>query len=125
VSDTSAAQAISSEVAAIHAAGYERAVGRVSTRFEADSVICELHIRLSPAEEVLLDDHYAAVREQRERFDRTLEAVLRAAVERATGRRVTAFLTRTRLIPNVTLLVFVLDPPRHHAHWAPVGRGGV
>jgi uncharacterized protein YbcI len=112
VSDPSAAQTISSEIAAIHAAGYDRAVGRISTTFEADSVTCELHIILSPAEELLLHDHHAAVRQQRESFDQTLEAVLKAAVERATGRRVTAFLTKTRLIPHVTLLVFVLDPPR-------------
>lgn len=108
----SAAQAISSEVAVIHAAGYERAVERISTTFEADSIICELHITLSPDEESLLHEHHADVREQRESFDQTLEAAFSAAVERTTGRRVTAFLTTTRLIPHVTLLVFVLDPPR-------------
>jgi uncharacterized protein YbcI len=112
VSDRSAAQAISCDVASIHAAGYERAVERISTIFEADSVTCELHIVLSPAEEVLLEHHHAAVRDQRESFDHTLEPACKAAVERATGRRVDAFLTKTRLSPHVTLLVFVLGRPR-------------
>ncbi len=114
MSDTSAAQAISFDLASIHAAGYERAVQRISTTFEADSVTCELHIVLSPAEELLLEHHHASVRDQRESFDHTLEAACKAAVERATGRRVTAFLTKTRLSPHVTLLVFILDPPRPH-----------
>jgi uncharacterized protein YbcI len=114
VSDTSAAQAISLDVASIHAAGYERAIQRISTTFEADSVTCELHIELSPAEELLLEHHHAAVRDQRESFDHTLEAACKAAVERATGRRVNAFLTKTRLSPHVTLLVFILGPPRPH-----------
>jgi len=114
VSDRSAAQAISFDVASIHAAGYECAVERISTIFEADSVTCELYIVLSPAEQLLLEDRRAAVREERESFDRTLEPAWKAAVERATGRRVTAFLTKTRLCPHVTLLVFILGRPRPH-----------
>jgi len=113
VSDRSAAQAISFDVASIHAAGYEHAVKRISTTFEADSVTCELHIVLSPAEEeLLLKHHHAAVRDERESFDHTLEPACKAAVERATGRRVNAFLTKTRLCPHVTLLVFILGRPR-------------
>jgi uncharacterized protein YbcI len=112
VSDRSAAQAISFDVANIHASGYERAVKRISTTFEADSVTCELHIVLSPAEELLLEHHHVAVRDERERFDHTLEPACKAAVERATGRRVDAFLTKTRLNPHITLLVFVLGRPR-------------
>jgi uncharacterized protein YbcI len=108
VSDTSAAQAISCDVANIHAAGYERPIKRISTTFEADSVTCELHIVLSPAEELRLEHHHVAVRDERERFDHTLEPACKAAVERATGRRVDAFLTKTRLSPHVTLLVFIL-----------------
>jgi uncharacterized protein YbcI len=114
VSENSAAQAISSDVASIHTAGYERAVERIWTTFEADSVTCELHIVLSPAEELLLEHHHAAVRDQRESFDHTLEPACTAAVERATGRRVNAFLTKTRLCPHVTLLVFVLGRPPPH-----------
>jgi hypothetical protein len=41
-----------------------------------------------------------------------LEPACTAAVERATGRRVNAFLTKTRLSPHVTLLVFILGRPR-------------
>ncbi|HEX5015112.1 MAG TPA: Na-translocating system protein MpsC family protein [Candidatus Limnocylindrales bacterium] len=114
MSDRSAAQAISFDVASIHAAGYECAVERISTIFEADSVTCELYIVLSPAEQLLLEDGHAAVREEREGFDRTLEPAWKAAVERATGRRVTAFLTKTRLSPHVTLLVFILGRPPPH-----------
>ena len=112
MSDRSAAQAISFDVASIHASGYERAVKRISTTFEADSVTCELHIVLTPTEELLLDRHHVAVRDERESFDHTLEPACKAAVERATGRRVNAFLTKTRLSPHVTLLVFILGRPR-------------
>jgi uncharacterized protein YbcI len=114
VSNTSAAQAVSLDVASIHAAGYERAVQRISTTFQADSVTCELHIVLSPSEELLLQHHSAAVCQERESFDHTLEPACKAAVERATGRRVNAFLTKTRLSPHVTLLVFILDAPHPH-----------
>jgi uncharacterized protein YbcI len=76
------------------------------TTFEANSVTCELHVVLSPAEGLLLEHHHASVRDQRESFDHTFENACKAAVERATGRRVSAFLTTTRLSPHVTLLVF-------------------
>ena len=112
MSERSAAQAISFDVATIHASGYERAVERISTTLEADSVTCELHVALSPAEELLLGHDRAAVRDQRESFDQTLGPACKAAVERATGRRVNAFLTKTRLSPHVTLLVFILGHPR-------------
>jgi len=109
VSDRNAAQAISFDVANIHASGYERAVKRISRTFEADSVTCELHIVLSPAEELRLEHHHVAVRDERERFDHPSSQRARPPSSVRQGRRVNAFLTKTRLSPHVTLLVFILD----------------
>jgi uncharacterized protein YbcI len=108
----SAVQAISSEVAHIHSTAYRQAVDRISTTIDADSIVCELRIMLTPDEAGLLATRANAVRDQREADDHTLGPTLSAAIERATGRRVSAFITKTRVAPSVTLFVFTLSPPR-------------
>jgi uncharacterized protein YbcI len=110
VPHTNAVQAISSEVAHIHATAYRQSVDRISTTIDADSIVCELRIMLSPDEASLLGTRARNVSEDREALDHTLGPTLSAVIERATGRRVSAFLTKTRVAPSVTLFVFTLSP---------------
>ena len=106
-----AAQAISAEVAGIHAAAYERDSEHGSTLLEDDLAMCVLRTTLTPAEELLVvNGHRDAVHDARQAFEHALAPALRAAVERITARTVTSFLPTTHLTPSLTLLTFGFSP---------------
>lgn len=108
---TTEAHDISTEVASIHAAAYERRHEVVTTVVDDDLAVCVLRIQLSLAEELLVaNGHATAVHDQRQAFEQTLAAVMRAAVERATGRTVSTYLTATHLDPDLTFLTFIFAP---------------
>ena len=80
----------------------------ISDRFV---VFCFDGLELLPNEQILIEaGEVEAVREQRDRFQRAIEAPSRAAVEHATGRRVTSFAGATGLDPPHLLAVFRLAP---------------
>jgi uncharacterized protein YbcI len=107
VSSNSAAQAISAEVADIHASAFERESECASTLLDDDLAMCVLRTALTAAEELLVaSGHRDAVHDQRQAFEQTLAPALRAAVERITARTVTSFLPTTHLDPGLTLLTF-------------------
>ena len=109
MSPTTQALDISAEVAGIHAAAYEREHEQVSTLLDEDLAVCVVRIEPSPAEQLLVTNHHGdAVHDQRQAFEHTLAPAMTAAVERATGRAVTAFHTDTHLESNVTVLIFML-----------------
>ena len=111
MSPTTAAQAISAEIAGIHAAAYERESERASTLLEDDLAMCVLRTTLTPAEALLVaNGHRDAVHDQRQAFEHALAPALRAAVERITARTVTSFLPTTHLTPSLTLLTFGFSP---------------
>ena len=111
MSSRTAAQAISTEVAGIHASAYERDSERASTLLDDDLAMCVLRTELTAAEELLVaNGHRDAVHEQRQAFEHTLAPALRAAVERITARTVTSFLPTTHLDPSLTLLTFGFAP---------------
>ena len=111
MSSNSAAQAITAEVAGIHASAYERDSERASTLLDDDLVMCVLRTELTAAEELLVaNGHRDAVHGQRQAFEHTLAPALRAAVERITARTVTSFLPTTHLEPSLTLLTFGFAP---------------
>ena len=113
MSPTTAAQAISAEIAGIHAAAYERESERASTLLEDDLAMCVLRTALTPAEALLVaNGHRDAVHDQRQAFEHALAPALRAAVERITARTVTSFLPTTHLTPGLTLLTFGFSPAR-------------
>lgn len=113
MSQTSEARDISAEMAGIHAVAYERECEPVKTILDGDLAICLLELELSRAEAVLVaHGHHDSVREQRHALEHALAPALSAAVERATGRTVTNFLTATELDPSLTLLTFRFGPPR-------------
>ena len=122
MSPNTAAQSISAEVAAIHAAAYERESEHASTLLDDDLAMCVLRSGLTPAEELLVaSGHRDAVHDQRQAFEHALAPALRAAVERITARTVTTFLPTTHLAPSVTLLTFGFAPATPEA-WRSVSR---
>lgn len=111
MSPITAAQAISAEMAGIHAVAYERGSERASTLLDDDMATCVLRSELTPAEELLVaNGHRDSVRDQRQAFENALEPALRAAVERITSRTVTSFLPTTHITPSLTLLTFGFGP---------------
>jgi uncharacterized protein YbcI len=111
VSTTTAAEAITAEVAGIHAAAFERGSERASTLLDDDLAMCVLRNELTAAEAVLVaTGHRDAVHDQRQAFENALAPAMRAAVERITTRTVTTFLPTTHLTPALTLLTFGFAP---------------
>lgn len=107
------AQAISAEVATIHAAAYERETERATTLLDDDLAMCVLRSELTPAETLLVaNGHRDTVHDQRQAFEHTLAPALRAAVERITARTVTNFVPNTHLAPSLTLLTFGFAPAK-------------
>jgi uncharacterized protein YbcI len=77
-----------------------------------DDVICFLDdIELLPNEQFLVESgQAAAVLDVRHKFQQAIEASFVSAVERATGRRVTNFLSQTSIEPNFAVEIFRLEP---------------
>jgi uncharacterized protein YbcI len=109
---TQAEQAISEDLLRIHRESYGRAARLVRTYVLEDDVICFMDgLELMPSEEFLIDNGQAdIVLEVRSKFQEAIEASFKAAVERATGRRVIAFLSNTALDPNFVVEIFRLEP---------------
>ena len=67
---------------------------------------------LTPAERSLTrHDHTEAVSQIRHLFQGAMEAELRGAVERLTGRRVVAFISGNQFTPDIAAEVFILAEP--------------
>ena len=115
MSPSTPAQAISTEIAGIHAAAYERESERATTLLDDDLATCVLRSALTPAESLLVaNGHRDTVRDQRQAFEHALAPALRAAVERITARTVTSFLPTTHLAPSLILLTFGFAPAEPH-----------
>lgn len=93
---------------------YTRHLGRgpanaVTFRHE-NVVVTLMQGVLSKAEKLLADNgNHAEMRRTRELFRGEMEAELRAAVERTTGRRVRAFVGASQLHEDVAAEIFILD----------------
>ncbi len=87
------ANAISRDMLEIQRSSYGRGAGSAKTHVMDDTVVVILEdLELLPNEEFMIDHGRAdAVRELREHFQQAIGSTFRAAVERATGRRVVGF----------------------------------
>jgi uncharacterized protein YbcI len=106
------ASGITRDMLAIHRDSYGRAAEDVQAHVIGDTVIVILDgLELLPNEEFLIEHGSAdAVRELRDSFQTAIEPTFRAAVERATGRRVIGFASHTQLEePRFALEVFRLE----------------
>lgn len=106
------AESISEETERIHDDSYDQELSSVETVVDQDMVVSVLRYPLTPAEEIVIAAGRGdAVQTGRHESQLALEPILRAAVERATGRSVTRFLTQTNLEEQGVVVEFYsLDP---------------
>ena len=108
-------ESLSRQLLQIHEDSYGRGAGSVRAYLIGDTLIVVLDdLQLLPNEEFLISSgKKEAVADLRVRFQQAIEATFRAAVERATGRRVTAFTSNTHLEePYFSVEIFRLGPER-------------
>lgn len=105
-----AEDAISEEMLRIHRDSYGHGAGRVRTHIIDGLVISVLDdIELAPNEKVLIEaGREELVIEVRRNFQDSMQATFTSAVERATGRSVTAFMSEMHLDPNFIVELFRL-----------------
>lgn len=106
---------LAAELLRIHQEAYGRGAGASRVHYLQDTIICLMDdLELLPNEEFLIKEgHGDGVVEVRSRYQQAIEATYRAAVERATGRRVISFTSSTKLDPNWLIEVFRLAPTNH------------
>jgi uncharacterized protein YbcI len=101
------------ELLAIHADSYGRPAGGAEAHVFDDAVIVLLHgLDLLPAELFLIEQGQGqAVNTLHSQFQLAIESTFRAAVERATGRRVIGFTSQVHFDePRFMTEVFRLEP---------------
>jgi len=113
-SNHSIAERLGEELLRIHQESYGKGAGRADVTLKEDVVYCMLDdLELLPQEELLIDSgRSGAVIELRTTYEQAIESAFRAAVERATGRRVVSFASITNLSPAYAVEIFRLGPRR-------------
>ena len=104
--------ALATELLRIHRDSYGTGAGVATAYFTDDAVIVFLDdLELQRSEEFMIGaGEGQAVVEVRNHYQQAIETTFRAAVERATGRRVISFVSATKLDPNYAVEVFRLAP---------------
>ena len=108
--------AVGMELLRIHEETYGVGAETAITLVGEDLIVVVLDgLELQPSEKFLIDaGESQGVVEVRQRYQEAIEPTFRAAVERATGRRVTSFASLTKLGPNYAVEVFRLGPRAGH-----------
>jgi uncharacterized protein YbcI len=109
---TAAATQLARELLAIHEDSYGTTATDVRVHFLQDDVIVFLDgLQLQRNEQFLIDQgREDLVLTIRAGYQQSIETTFKAAVERATGRTVTAFLSNTNLDPPFSVEIFRLTP---------------
>ena len=112
LTQTQVREAISRELLRIHEETYGKGAGSATTIVEEDLVVVVLDDLELQHSEGFLDGagEGQAVIEVRGRYQQAIETTFRAAVERATGRRVVSCASVTKLDPNYIVEIFRLGP---------------
>jgi uncharacterized protein YbcI len=111
--DREVTEAIAEHLLHIHRESYGRAADRAVSNLIDDTLVVLLDgLELLPNEEFLVrNGAEGAVADLRSKFQKAIEPTFRAAVERATGRRVIGFASHVTLEePRFALEVFRLEP---------------
>ncbi len=105
-------RAIGDELLRIHEESYGKSASSAKAFVHEDAVVVFLDdIELQQSEHFLVGAGEAqAVIDVRSRYQQAIEPTFRAAVERATGRRVISFVSATKLSPNYVVEIFRLAP---------------
>jgi uncharacterized protein YbcI len=111
--DRQVTEAIAEQLLSIHRDSYGRGAERAVSHVIEDTLVVLLDgLELLPNEEFLVRNGAEdAVAEMRTKYQKAIEPTFRAAVERATGRRVIGFASHVTLEePRFALEVFRLEP---------------
>jgi uncharacterized protein YbcI len=105
-----AEEELARELLQILESSYGKGARQARVHVLGDMVFCVLDgIELLPNEQFLVDNGKASsVIEVRLQYQQAIETTFRAAVERATGRRVVSFASVTKIDPNYAVEVFRL-----------------
>jgi len=105
------ATAISNALTRMHREYYGRGATSVRTSIGRDHVITFLEDILTPSERTLVDSgHLEPVRQTRLAFQVAMRDEFVGTVERATGRKVRAFLSQVHFDPDIAAELFLLEP---------------
>lgn len=109
-----AVNGLGAELLRIHQESYGATARDVRVHVLDDAVVCFLdELQLMPNEEFLINaGRSETVLEMRSQYQQAIETTFRAAVERATGRRVVSFVSVTKLAPNYSVEIFRLGPEK-------------
>jgi uncharacterized protein YbcI len=107
-----AVEELRTELLRIHEESYGASARRIQVHILEDAVVCFLdELELMPNEKFLIESGRSqGVIELRNQYQQAIETTFRAAVERATGRRVVSFVSATKLAPNYAVEIFRLAP---------------
>jgi uncharacterized protein YbcI len=102
---------VTNAIVALHREHYGRGAKRGRSIMQGDYLVCFLEDIYTKAERTLIDaGRSEEVLRARNAFQDAMEDHFRDAVEKATGRRVTAFLSQVGFDPDVGAEVFWLAP---------------
>jgi uncharacterized protein YbcI len=106
--------AIATELLRILEESYGSGAGSARAHIHDDSVVVFIDdLKLQRSEEFLVGAGEArAVTDVRHHYQQAIETTFRAAVERATGRRVISFASVTKLDPHYAVEIFRLGPAK-------------
>lgn len=94
--EQAAKEEIAREIVKVHEDSYGETACRLKVAIEPDFVVVMMDIEFSPAERTLIDaGNEDSVKVTRESFQLAIAPTFRAIVERATGRSVASFASRT------------------------------
>lgn len=110
--DGEALSAISNGLAHLHMRFFGRGPGKAKTTMVDDLVVCVLWDGFTTVERTLLKrGETQAVESFRRTFQLTMEPQFSEVVEKATGRRVSAYMSQVHVDPDVAVELFLLAPP--------------
>ncbi len=109
-SDTQVVDVLARELLAIHEQSYGVGASTVRAHLLDDTIVVFLEgLQLQRSEEFLIERNQAElVLRNRAAFQDAIEGTFRAAVERATGRKVESFVSATKLDPPYCVEIFRL-----------------
>ncbi|MFP5364316.1 MAG: Na-translocating system protein MpsC family protein [Thermoleophilia bacterium] len=116
--------AVTSALVGIHSQYLGRGPGSASTFYQDNVLVSLMYEVMTPAERTLASGPRAdSVIQMRHHFQEAMQTDYTEAVERLTGKRVTAFISGNHLDPDIAAEVFILDSPIA-ADGSPAGQRG-
>jgi uncharacterized protein YbcI len=103
-------QSVTGELVRLHSEYYGKGPTKARSYIVSDTVVTILEGGFTTVEATLISDGRSrAVHEVRRSFQAAMEGRFREVVERATGRKVVAYLSQIHTDPDLAVELFVLD----------------